>query len=259
MTDIYSRRFLFGYVLFAIFFRIVNGPTANLSFLVIAVFALLGRQQAIQALALSWLFTMINPTLAAEATNGAVGRYLVIIAAGISVAFRNFNQSKNLHITTFNLTTLFMGIFILLHSLLFSAVLEISILKVTSWVIVVFTLLSAWGGLTNSQRMALFGQLVTGLVWLIVLSIPLLALPSIGFARNGTGFQGLLNHPQSFGPTVALLGALVGGRVMQATRPAWLDIVLLGLCFVLIFLSEARTAGLAMVLGLMGTVFLSPE
>jgi hypothetical protein len=44
--------------------RIASTPTANLSYLVIVGYALLGRAQAIQALALSWLFTMLSPGIA---------------------------------------------------------------------------------------------------------------------------------------------------------------------------------------------------
>jgi len=96
------------------------------------------------------------------------------------------------------------------------------------------------------------------LVWLLLLSLPLLAIPGIGYLRNGTGFQGLLNHPQAFGPTVALVGVLVGGRILSERKPAWRDIALLGLCLVLVVLSEARTAGVAMVLGLLSSTLLSP-
>jgi hypothetical protein len=154
--------------------------------------------------------------------------------------------------------TLCLGILMLVHSWLFSAVVDVSVLKIFSWVTVVLTLLSAWGALATDQRFALFNQLQRGLVWLMLLSLPLLAIPSIGYLINGTGFQGLLNHPQAFGPTAALVGVLTGGRMLGERKPAWRDIALLSLCLILVVLSEARTAGVAMVVGLLGSVFLSP-
>jgi len=245
-------------VVLALFLRFASELTANLSYLLIAVYALHGRTQAIQALALSWLFSMLNPSIAPDPSAAAVGRYLVIVAAAISVALRSTGSTGRFSSSIVWETTLFLGLFMLIHSLLFSAVVDVSVLKVLSWTVVVLTLLSAWQGLASSDCVALFDQLLLWLIWLLLLSLPLLFIPSIGYLRNGTGFQGLLSHPQSFGPTVALVGALVGGRAMVELRPAWRDIFLLGLCLVLIVLSEARTAGLAMILGLLISVLLSP-
>lgn len=238
--------------------RLISTPTANLSYLFLASYALLGYEKAIQALALSWLFTMINPALAPDASAASIGRYLVILAAALSVVCRSTVGNKGPFIKSLSLKTWFLGVLLLAHSLLFSAVVDVSVLKVVSWAVVILTLLSAWQGLPVERRLVLFDQLQWGLVLLLLLSLPLLALPSIGYLRNGTGFQGLLSHPQSFGPTVALLGALVGGRVMGERKPLWRDIALLGLCLVLVVLSEARTAGFAMVIGLLGSALLTP-
>lgn len=238
----------------ALALRLASSGTANLSYLLIAAYALRGRGQAIQALALSWLFTMLNSELAPEASVASMGRYLVIFAAAISVAWR----SGSVVVNKLSLFTLLLGALMLVHSLLFSAVMDISVLKVVSWMAVVLTLLSAWQSLPAAQLTALFDQLQWGLIWLMLLSLPLLAIPSIGYAVNGAGFQGLLNQPQAFGPTAALVGAMLGGRVLGVPKPRWRDLALLGMCVVLIVLSEARTAGLAWVLGLIGSVVLSP-
>ena len=243
---------------FAIFMRIASGPTANISFIIIALYALGGRIQAIQALALSWFFSMLNPALAPDASLASIGRYLIIIAAAISVVWRGTNSSARFSIKRLSLFTLCLGALLLVHSLLFSAVVDVSVLKVVAWVVVMLTLLFAWQALATAQRVVLFDQLQWALVWLLLLSLPLLAIPGIGYLRNGTGFQGLLNHPQAFGPTVALVGVLVGGRILSERKPAWRDIALLGLCLVLVVLSEARTAGVAMVLGLLSSTLLSP-
>ena len=242
------------FVLVAIALRVASAPTANFSYLLIAAYALLGRAQAIQALALSWLFTMLNPVLAPEASAASILRYVVIFAALLSVVLR----SRGAIVNKMGFYTLLLGAFILIHSLLFSAVVDVSVLKVIVWVVVVATLLSAWQGLPNAQRMVLFEQLQWGLIGLLLLSLPLMAFPGIGYARNGTGFQGMLNHPQVFGPTVALVGALLGGKLLGIRKPTWRHLALFAMCMVLVVLSEARTAGLAMVLGLIGTVILSP-
>lgn len=242
----------------ALVLRVASGSTANVSYFVIAVYALFGCAHAIRSLAFSWFFTMINPALAPEANVAAIGRYVVIIAAAISVAWYSKGSGSGFRIKRLSLLTLCLGVFILIHTLLFSIVVDVSILKAVSWVVVVLTLLSAWQGLPAAQRGALFDQLQWGLVLLLLLSLPLLAIPGVGYLRNGSGFQGFLNHPQAFGPTVALVGVMLGGRVMGERKPAWRDIALLALCLILVVLSEARTAGVAMVLGLLGSALLSP-
>lgn len=83
--------------------------------------------QTIHALGLPWLFAMLSPGIASEASMAVVGRYVVIFAAALSA----------------------------------------------------------------------------------LLSLPLLVHP-LGYLRNGTGFQVILNHPQVFGPTMALLCAWAG-------------------------------------------------
>src|SRR5690554_4193811 len=74
-------------LLMALAMRVVSTPTANLSYLIIAVYALLGRAQAIQALALSWLFTMLSPGIGPGVA--AAGRYAVMAAAAASVLLRS--------------------------------------------------------------------------------------------------------------------------------------------------------------------------
>jgi hypothetical protein len=74
--------------------RLASENTANLGYLVLAAYALFGRAQAIQALAMSWLITMINPGLAPESSLAAAGRYLVVFAAAGSVFTRSGFVSK---------------------------------------------------------------------------------------------------------------------------------------------------------------------
>jgi O-Antigen ligase. len=238
--------------------RLVSVPTANLSFLLLSAYALMGRAQAIQAFALSWFFTMINPALAPEAELVSIGRYLVIAAAAISVILRRNGSGFGTTDRRLCQSTLLLGVFILTHSLIYSTFVVVSILKAASWFVVVLTLFYAWRGLTPAQHKILFNRLQWGLILLIFLSLPFLAIPSIGFLRNGRGFQGVLNHPQAFGPTVALVGSLTMGRVLGEHRPRWRDLSLVILCLALIFLSQARTAGLAMMLGTFATAVLSP-
>lgn len=252
------RRFWTGVaVVSLVVMRIASTPTANLSFFLLAAYALFGRAQAIQALALSWLFTMFNPGIAAETTAVAVGRYAVLLAATASVFLRSWRFRNRIKVRPATLATLLLGLFFVVHSLLFSPMVDVSILKAVSWTLAMSTLIAAWAGLSVGDRDTVVQFIFGGLILVMLVSLPLLLLP-VGYLRNGTGFQGVLNHPQAFGPTMALLGAWAAGHLLGEKRPAWLQIALTGICLVLVVLSETRTAGLALLLGLGLAVLLTP-
>ena len=227
----------------AIIFRLGSSTTASLCYFLLAFYALHGRVQAIQALMLSWLFSMLSSGIAPGVPMAAVGRYAVVFAAAASVL--TFSRSWRNSATQM---TFFLGLFLVLHSLLFSPVVDVSVLKATSWMVVMVTLIAAWGGLADEVRSRLVDQVFAVLTLLMLLSIPLLVLP-LGYLTSGTGFQGVFSHPQSFGPAMALLCAWGVGQMLSQRRPTWSSVALVGMCLSMVALSEARTAGVALVLG----------
>lgn len=243
----------------ALAMRLASTPTANLSYLILAGYALIGRAQAIQALSLSWLFTMLNPGLAAEATTSSIGRYAVLLSAATSVFVRSRTfRSSGIHVRSVTMNTMLLGLFLVVHSLFCSSIIDVSILKAVSWTLAMGTLVAAWLGLSPDERDRLSQQIFFGLIVLMLVSLPLLGLP-LGRLRNESGFQGVLNHPQVFGSTMALLGAWVISRTLGQKQPPWLMVALAGSCLVLVVLSEARTAGLALVLGVGIAVITAPS
>jgi hypothetical protein len=154
--------------------------------------------------------------------------------------------------------TVLLGLFFIVHALLFSAIVEVSVLKSVSWTLAMTTLIGAWLGLRHEERSAVADNIYIGLVVLMIVSLPLLALP-VGYLVNKTGFQGVLNHPQAFGSTMALLGAWAASRMLGKRQPPWSAVALVGACLVLVLLSEARTAGFALVLGVGSAAVLAPS
>ncbi|AWB33031.1 hypothetical protein [Orrella marina] len=256
MTD-KKKSFLAIFLLLAISMRVVSGPTANLSYLLLAAFALLGRPHAIVALALSWFFSMLSPGIAAPATLASVGRYAVIFGAALSVLARSGMLSGRFYVSTPVAAILGMGILLIFHSTVVSPMPDVSILKIVSWTLVFATLVSAWQQLSWEERDNLSRQIFSGLIVIMVVSLPLLVLP-LGYLRNGSGFQGILNHPQALGPTMALLGTWAGSQLFAQRKPSWFSIALVAISLLLVLLSEARTAGLAMVLGVSVAVLSAP-
>lgn len=242
-------------ILVALSLRIFAG--ASVSYIFVAAFALLGRSQAILGLATSWLITMINPMVIAQGDEGSAGRYLVIFAAAASALLRSGFLNRHLLLRPFTLGTSLLTGFFILHSLLVSPIPDVSILKALSWGLAMTALISLWQGMDLKEFAATTDVLFRGLTLILVTSLPFLALPA-GFARNGMGFQGILNHPQAFGVTIALLGVWAGARIFGERRPGWHLIALTAASFTLILFTEARTAGLAMVIGLGLSIFIAP-
>lgn len=244
-----SLKLAHGMLLLAMAMRFASAGTAGLSFFILAGYALQGRAQAVQALALSWLFSMLSEGVAPLASAASVGRYVVVISAAISVLFRVRQAKIGRSESQLILATLAFGGFVIIHSMLFSPMPDVSILKAVLWTVVMMTLLLAWAGMNVQVRAQLERQLLGGLVLLALISLPLI-FTGVGYLRNESGFQGALGHPQAFGPTMAMLGAWVASRLLAEPRPLWRNIAMAGLCLVMVVMSGARTAGFALVIGL---------
>jgi len=218
-----------------------------MSYFLLAILVLYGKKQVILALSLSWLFTMLNPVLAPSPLLGSIGRYVVLFAATLSVVLKSGAARKQRN--RFAQWTFLLGVFISMHAVIISPFPDVSVLKAVSWTMAMVTLIVAWSGL-SAHESAEMQQWVYGLLLAVLfLSLPFLLIPSVGYQRNGSGFQGILNHPQVFGATMSMLGALILGRLLREKRPSWRGISLLLLVFFVILKSEARTAGLALIIG----------
>lgn len=244
-------------LLAALIFRLASESTADLGYVALAAYALAGRPHALRALALSWLFSMINPGIAPDASYPALMRYAVLGAAALSVLLHGGLFKGSQRGGGMVLATILLGIFLFFHSFFVSPLVDVSVLKALSWTIAMTTILSAWTGLAPSERDRAANDLFGLLVLVLVVSLPLIAAP-LGYLRNGTGFQGVLNHPQAFGPTMALLGAWSAARLFGERHPSWRSVILVVLCLYVVLASEARTAGMAMMLGIGLSVVAAP-
>jgi len=220
---------------------------AALSYYIIAGYALFGKQQAIQALVLSWFFTMINLTIAPRVELITLLRYLVIACSFFSIFFRtSFFKFDRL-----TLFTLGLGIFIAIHSIALSPIQAVSFLKISSWTVVIITLFKAWSGLNLLEYERIKSWILNFILLITLLSLPYLFIPEIGYARNSDGFQGALNHPQVYGTTIALVTAILLGKLFNHNKPPLSLMIIIISLFLLIFISETRIAGIGLAISLM--------
>ncbi len=236
--------------------RLASSATADLAHLLLVIYALRGREQAIHALLLSWLFVTMSPGIAPSSPYSGLLRYAIVFAAMFSV-FRRKKRRSPAQARKFLMLTVFAGVFLLLHSMAVSAIPGVSILKAFSWTMTIMTLLVAWQGLNTESLKRVEWHLFGLLMALLIGSLPFFFSP-IGYLVNGTGFQGVLNQPQAFGPAMAVLGTWAAARMFSEQKPSWWVIALLGVCIVVIMASEARTAGFSLVLGVGLSLLLSP-
>ena len=217
--------------------------TADFSYVVLAVYALFGRQQIILALFLLWLFSMLNPEIAPIANKESFSKYITILTCFFSIIIR-VNFAKIDKITTLSVG---LGFFFIVHGYFFSQISEISILKALNWTIVITILLLAWNEMNSSERKST-KNLITGfLLTIILISLALLLFSDLGYELNSRYFQGMLNHSQSFGLTASSLTILLIVQLFNHNRSKlllWINILI---CISLVLASGSRTSGLALI------------
>ena len=84
-SNFFKENFL---ILIIIFLRFGSSYTSDLSYIFLIIFALTGRIQIVQALLLSWFFSMSNSDLIADSDYATIGRYLIVITCALSVLLR---------------------------------------------------------------------------------------------------------------------------------------------------------------------------
>ncbi|MGC6342369.1 O-antigen ligase family protein [Bisgaard Taxon 45] len=252
-----KNRWLFLLFIILLALRLASPATANLSFIVLAIVAVLGGKYLIFAFFISWLLTLFNPIMSPESTLASLARYLMILLGLINITIYLI-QNKITTISKYLFWLCVLNIILILHSISVSYEVSISILKLLSWFIAAFVLINTWTAMSDQDKTQIYNFIISILKSVAIFSLPLFFIPEIGFARNGTGFQGLLNHPQAFGPTIALLATIIVGNMLSSKKLITSDVIWFCICLVLIILSEARTAGLALFLALLFSILFNP-
>jgi hypothetical protein len=172
-----------------------------------------------------------------------IGRYILLAAATLRIANekRRFLRNRKFWLAY----SLFAGVLII-NSIAVSYQPLISLLKAATLLMGIFVLLQSvrldnGQGYLETVVVALFGAIVS-------IGFPLAVVPS-GYMVNGSGFQGLLNHPQVLGIVCGILGAFLFVRALRGGMDFILYWALLTVALVSLILSQARTGLLAFLVG----------
>ena len=242
-----------GYPLLAIILRLIT-VTADFSYLILVGYALFGRRQIIEALLLSWFFSMLSPEIVPFAEYESFFRYIIILACFFSILIRaNFRKTNGITLGTISL-----GAFLILHAIFFSQVPTISFLKASNWTLVITTIFLAWKGMDSLEYEDTKNWIKGFLLIILLISIPTLLIPEIGFSVNSRFFSGILNHPQALGMTVAVLAAIFIEKLYDQNRFTILSLVIFIICISLTIVSGSRTAGVALLSAVIISVLLFP-
>ena len=233
-----------------IFFSVSLRFSAELqfaSYLLIAAYSLFGLRQVILSMLLLWIFIMINSSIAGPNTFAQIGRILVLFCASFSVLIHYPTLSYIKTSKIFLVTFIFL-IFLIFHSIFFSAIPLLSISKSIYWTMSFLTIYYAWNGL-NSEVFSEFSNTFYNLLVGILLVNFLLINSSLGYIQNVELFQGFFDHPNAFGIFCSVVCSLAIGRFFNMREKfSYFNFFVILLSINLIILSGSRTAGIAIII-----------
>ena len=233
----------------AILLRLFPYPYGIFSYLIIAIYALLGPSQAIKALLLACFLSSLNmhvfPDVVTYASGpSSEGHYLVMFTVLLYCAFKIFFQ-RAFRLNAPIIITLSLGLFYIVHSILFSQIVDISLLKVAIWTLIMTSLIYLWSLLSFDEHNILSNEIFLWIGIVVFLSFPLIFM-SQGFVRNHTDFQGLFNGSQVLGIVCAVLLSFHIGDVFSKKYPSLKVILFVFFLGYMMFISGSRTGIIAL-------------
>lgn len=233
--------------------RLYGGDIALAGYGLLALYALSGYRQVIQALAVSCLLSQINPGLLVDpAPVSALGSVAVVLASGLSVGLRKLRARRTV-LPAATAATILLTLFMVVNGIFVSYQTDVSLFKAIYFSLIFLSLLGAWNGLLPEKHRQLVNWIYVFLLAIVVASLPL-AVTAVGFLRNGSGFQGVLSHPQVFGSLAGVLAAWTTARLLASRVPSLPNLGLMAVLALAVVASEARTGGLALIAALAGAL-----
>ena len=238
----------------ALLVRFLPYQLAFFSYIIISVYAFLGPSQAIKALLFGCLLTVINTNFFPDVSSNPLaqsplGQYIILLSFLCFCAFRLIKVRVQILNTPLS-TTLFLGLFFIVHSIIFSQVLEVSILKFSLWFFLMLGLIFLWSSLSLEEHKRLIHEIFFFLGMSIFLSLPLVFFND-GYSRNFVDFQGLFNGPQVLGIICSLVLSFLLGLILSKKNPSIFLVTFLLFTFIIIFLTGSRTGFFAVFLALL--------
>jgi len=228
-----------------LFVQLLGGIVTAFTFVALSIWALRSPKHAIQALFLSWFITLLNPSIFIEYEGKEIFRWLVLFAA-----FSQVSISKIIHKSRMPREIIYLAFFLFFVasvSMLKSYAPIVSLFKLIIFAVGVSTVLLAFE-LIENQKAYWRSWVTTFFLWILILGFPLY-FSEFGYARNGKGFQGLLNHPQAYAVFLAPMVVWFTGRFLFDKNKSVPIVIGVVLGWFSLFSTLSRTGVLAAILG----------
>jgi O-Antigen ligase len=232
--------------------QVISPETRVLSFTGLLALAAFRRRGPVQALSLSIFATFANGGLAPETPALSFLKWMLIAVCAVKLAI-TFKSHLNVKMPGQHAITVY-TIVICILALVVSSNRELSVLKLLSWYVtaqIIFVALSDRRVAASYWLDWLFSLYVA----LLLFSLPLLFFP-VGRWLNGRSFQGVFSHPQTFGVYIAPFTAVVTVGIIRAAVLRWHAVLIAALAWTMMFVSQCRTAVLAVSLGIAASLFI---
>jgi len=215
----------------------------------LCVWALRSAEHAIQALSLSVVIKFLNPVVYPQLRTASLLAWVVLGIAGLRIAVASLQTRAPRHPVL--PWVLIFSLAILAHSMLVSRQSMVSSFKILTFAFGAITVLLGFkiSALRSVNWTPWFTALWTAI---LILSLPTLFEASIGYKRNGMGFQGIFVHPQLFGLFLApAVGWFTTRLLFYPIREThWIIVALTCVSWSFLLLTRTRTAAVAVLGGL---------
>jgi len=232
--------------LLAMVLRVASAPTSALAYLLICAWALTGRRQAIVSLFLCWQINISTHAFCGPPLFGAQFRFLVFFVCAFSVFLYGPSRSTTTKATTLLKVTLPVLFLVVAHSIIFSLIADVSLLKSLTFSIVFVTAVCGWSWMSPADRHIAIQTIFGGLMLGILFSF-LMKLTGRGMMGGTAFFAGVYYHSQVLGGTAALVAAILTVQCLTIRPLRWWRIGLLGVSLLDLYWSGARIALLSYV------------
>jgi hypothetical protein len=219
------------------------------TFALLVIYAGSSNENAIKSLALAAVIKYLNPAIYAFPAELGVLGWAVFATATTRLFFTSLNKiSNSIPLLLFSLSTAILSVFISKH-------LAISLLKLVGFTLGAASIIQGASSLNIEQHIRIKKWLFNLIIAVVILSMPTLLYQNIAYNRNGVGFQGILNHPQTFGPILVPLAMwFLTAFFFKKNEKVFFNLAISILLISLMMISQARTS-IATVLLSLTTLF----
>ena len=138
---------------------------------------------------------------------------------------------------------------IILHSIAFSLITDVSVLKAIMFSIVFMTALCGWAWMAPAERHLAIQTIFGGLMLVVLCSLPV-RFTGRGMMGSSGFFCGVIYHSQVMGIVAGIVAAGLAAQCLTIRPLRWWRILLLGISLVELYWSASRVAAVAMAGGI---------